>query len=196
MFYILKIFLNKILGIYFAIKELALRKNIILTLKIVGISRMRLGKKVYISEHVRVISEEGGRIEIGDQSKIGTMSIVEDRGGFIKIGKNTSINSLSVLYGHGGLTIGDNVRAATQLIIVPANHNFSDPNILISEQGETKKGIIIGDDVWLGARVTILDGVEIGHGSVVGAGSVVTSDIPPYSVAVGVPAKVIRERKI
>lgn len=193
MAYRIKLLLQWLSGVGFKIAEM-LRGNVVLASKIVGSARIRLGRNVYISDHVRLISERGGRIEIGNGSKIGTMSILEDRGGFIKIGHNTSINSFSVLYGHGGLTIGDNVIMATHVTLVPANHNFSDPHKLIIEQGESKKGITIGNNVWLAANVTILDGVTIGEGSVIGAGSVVTKDILPNSIAVGAPAKIIRNR--
>lgn len=74
------------------------------------------------------------------------------------------------------------------------NHIFSDPNIPFKEQGVTTKGIVIEDDCCLGTGVRVLDGVTIGKGSVIGAGSVVTKDIAPYSVAVGVPARVIKKR--
>ena len=168
--------------------------NIVLAAKVVGIARIVFGRGVYISENVRIVSEKGGGISIGDGSKIGTFSIIEDRGGFIKIGKNTAINSFSVLYGHGGLTIGDNVIAATHLIIVPSGHNFEDSDRPILEQGETKLGVTIQDNVWIGARVTVLDGVTIGEGSVIGAGAVVTKDVPPMSVAVGIPARVVKQR--
>jgi acetyltransferase-like isoleucine patch superfamily enzyme len=189
--YRIRLFMQWLRTQWFIVRELA-RGNTVLARKVVG--TVRLGRSVYISDMVRLISEKGGSITIGDASKIGTMSILEDRGGSIRIGTNTSINSFSVLYGHGGLTIGNNCIFATGLIIVPANHTFSDPNIPIKEQGETTKGVRIGDGVWLGARVTVLDGVTIGDGSVVGAGAVVTEDIPPMSIAVGVPARVIRTR--
>ncbi len=169
-----------------------MRGNIVLARKVVG--SVVLGRGVYISEQVRIISEREGSISIGDGSKIGTMSILEDRGGFIRIGRNTSINSLSVLYGHGGLTIGDNCMFATGLIIIPANHTFSDPHREIRDQGETMQGVTIEDDVWMGARVTVLDGVTIGRGTVIGAGAVVLESIPAMSVAVGVPARVIKKR--
>jgi acetyltransferase-like isoleucine patch superfamily enzyme len=74
------------------------------------------------------------------------------------------------------------------------NHVFDDPNRLIRQQPLTCKGITIEDDCWIGTGVRILDGVTIGQGSVIGAGAVVNKDIPPYSVAVGVPAKVISKR--
>ncbi len=74
------------------------------------------------------------------------------------------------------------------------SHNFSDPNIPINQQGLTCKGILIEDDCWLGTGVRVLDGVTIGRGSIVGAGAVVTKSLPPYSIAVGVPARVIDRR--
>jgi acetyltransferase-like isoleucine patch superfamily enzyme len=115
-------------------------------------------------------------------------------GGQIKIGKNTSINPFCVLYGHGGLTIGDNVRMATHTVIIPAEHIFEETDKSITSQGLSKSGVKIGSDVWFGAGVIVLDGCDIGEGAVIGAGSVVTKSIPPYTVAVGSPAKVIRSR--
>jgi len=189
-----KLFIQWFLGLIFKVKE-SFRGNIVFASKIVGGKRIMLGKKVYISENVRIISEKGGLIEIGDGSKIGAMSIIEDRGGFIKVGKKSFINSFSVLYGHGGLTIGDNVIMATGVTIIPANHKFEDLNIPIANQGENKKGVIIEDGVWIGAGVIILDGVTIGRGSVIGAGAVVTKNIPPMSIAMGVPARVTKNRQ-
>ncbi|GGG07680.1 hypothetical protein GCM10010913_31840 [Paenibacillus aceti] len=116
-------------------------------------------------------------------------------GGSIEIGENCSINSFCHINGNGGLKIGNNVRIATNCTLIPANHIFSDPNIPITFQGETREGITIEDDVWLGAGVKVLDGVVIGRGSVIGAGSVVNKSIPPFSIAVGIPAKVIKKRK-
>jgi len=74
------------------------------------------------------------------------------------------------------------------------NHNFRDSTRLIREQGVTYKGIVIEDDVWIGSKATIVDGVTIGQGAVIGAGSVVTKSIPAYAIAVGVPARVIGTR--
>jgi acetyltransferase-like isoleucine patch superfamily enzyme len=72
---------------------------------------------------------------------------------------------------------------------------FADPDRLIAEQGITARGIVIEDDVWLGGGAVVLDGVRIGRGAVVGAGAVVTQDIPPYAIAVGVPARVVGSRR-
>jgi len=112
----------------------------------------------------------------------------------IEIGDNVSLNEFCYLHGIGGLKIGNNVRIAPYVCIYTHNHKFDDRSKLIVEQGLEKKPVVIEDDCWIGSNVIILAGVKIGKGSVIGAGSVVTKDIPPYSVAVGVPAKVIRKR--
>ncbi len=133
-------------------------------------------------------------ILIGRKCYIHDNTLIKAFGGNVEIGDKTSINDFCVLYGHGGLKIGNFCRIATHSIFISANHTFSDRNKLIMNQPVTKKGIIIEDDVWIGAGVKVLDGVRIGKGSVIGAGSVVTKDIPPYSIAVGLPARVIKKR--
>lgn len=110
------------------------------------------------------------------------------------MGDHVTVNPFSVLYGHGGLRIGSNVLIAAHVIIIPANHRFDRADILIRKQGESRLGITIGDDVWIGAGARILDGVTIGTGCVVAAGAVVTRDVQPYSVVAGVPARTIKRR--
>ncbi len=134
-------------------------------------------------------------IEIGDNSKIKNNAYLGSRTGFIKIGKKCTVNTNCILLGYGGITIGDHVRIAANTSIIAFNHNFEDPDKPIIAQGNNCKGIIIENDVWIGTGVRVLDGVKIGQGSIIGAGSVVTKDIEPYSVAVGVPAQVIKKRK-
>lgn len=140
------------------------------------------------------IDPAGGEIHLQDGTTVGEYSQLKAVGGKIVIGARCSIQGFCQLYGHGGLTIGNDVRIASQTVIIPSNHNFDRIDVPISEQGETSRGITIGDDVWIGVGCKILDGVTIGTGCVIGAGSVVTRSIPPYSVAVGSPARVTRER--
>ena len=90
--------------------------------------------------------------------------------------------------------IGENVRIAAHTVIIPENHNVDRLDTPIRFQGRSSKGVTIGSDVWIGAGVKILDGAVIGDGCVIGANSVVIGEIPPFCVAVGVPAKVIRSR--
>jgi acetyltransferase-like isoleucine patch superfamily enzyme len=115
--------------------------------------------------------------------------------GFFKLGEYTYIGPNAVMGASGGITIGCHVRIGPNLTITAENHRFDDPSLRIDQQGVTRQGVVIEDDCWIGGRATILDGVRIGCGSVVGAGAVVCESIPPFSVVVGVPARVIRERK-
>lgn len=109
------------------------------------------------------------------------------------IGCNVSINRNTVVRGY--FLINANVAIGPNCMIVGINHNFNNMNVPIKEQGFSVKGIIIENDVWIGANCVILDGVTIGKGSVIGAGSVVTKSIPSNSVAVGNPCRVIKSRQ-
>jgi acetyltransferase-like isoleucine patch superfamily enzyme len=113
----------------------------------------------------------------------------------ITIGKNCFIGEFNVVRGQGGVYIGDGVYTGPMVQIVAVNHVYDDPHRPIREQGITAQGIVIEDDVWIGAGATILDGVTIGRGSIVGAGAVVAKDIPSYSIAVGTPARPIKSRR-
>lgn len=96
---------------------------------------------------------------------------------------------------HGMCTIGNHVMMGEDCKIITRNHCFERLDIPMMEQGfEEERPVVIGNDVWIGDRVTILPGVHIGDGCVIGAGAVVTKDIPSYTVAAGVPAQVIRSR--
>ncbi len=141
-----------------------------------------------------VASKYGGKISIGKNTLIWENAILMTYGGNIKIGSSCIINPFSIIYGHGGTSIGNNVLIAAHCMIVPSNHNYAETSIPITEQGNTSKGIRIEDDVWIAHGCSILDGVTIGKGAIIGAGSVVNKDIPAYSIAAGVPARVIKSR--
>lgn len=112
----------------------------------------------------------------------------------IEIGNDVLINNSCFFEGGKGIKIGDWVQFAHSVSVISQNHSFDRRDIEIKKQGFSGSRVDIGDDVWLGAKVTVLPGVKIGKGAVIGANSVVTDDIPPYSVAVGVPARVIKKR--
>ncbi|KYC41576.1 acetyltransferase [Scytonema hofmannii PCC 7110] len=139
-------------------------------------------------------SLENSAIYLGDRSIIRHFAILKSMQGQIKIGRDCSVNPYSALFGCGDLIIGDLVRIATHVVINPANHLFDDIDIPIDYQPLTNKGVIIEDDVWIGAGAIILEGCTIGKGSVIGAGTVVTKSVEPYSVVVGVPGRIIRKR--
>jgi maltose O-acetyltransferase len=110
----------------------------------------------------------------------------------ITIGDNFYMNAGCHLL--GDITIGKDVMIGPKTVIWGRDHGVS-KDIPMKSQPHSKKPIMISDDVWIGANVTILKGVKIGDGAVIGAGSVVTKDIPPYAIAVGNPAKVIKYRE-
>jgi acetyltransferase-like isoleucine patch superfamily enzyme len=159
-----------------------------------GYARIVVGDHAVISDFCHLKADTGASIVIGKRSRIEPYALIQTFGGFVSIGDDCTVNPYCVLYGHGGLEIGNDVHIATQVVVIPANHIFEDPGRPISQQGETASGICIEDDVWIGAGVRILDGVRIGRGSVIGAGAVMTRDVAPFSVAVGVPARVVNKR--
>lgn len=114
--------------------------------------------------------------------------------GFVEIGERTSIGCNAVLGAGGGIRIGNNVLIGQSVNLHSENHVFDDPTRLIREQGVSYQGIVIEDDVWIGSQAVILNGVTIGRGSVIGAGAVVTRSVPPMTIVIGVPARVIRRR--
>lgn len=111
----------------------------------------------------------------------------------IKIGRDSLVGEYSVIRGQGGVEIGDRVYTSPFTQIIAVNHVFDDPTRPFIEQGITAEGIIIEDDVWLGAGAVITDGVRVGKGAVVAAGAVVTQDVPAHTVVGGVPARILKE---
>jgi acetyltransferase-like isoleucine patch superfamily enzyme len=155
--------------------------------------QLHVGRNVKIDP--RAFIARGGRVTLGDESVIRAGAMLLPSSGSISIGNKTSINQYTVINGQGGVTIGDSVMVAAFVSMFAAHHNFDDPALPILEQGtSTKGGIKIEDDVWIGTHAVILDGVIIGRGSVIGAGTVVTKNVPPYSVVAGVPGKMVRSR--
>jgi len=135
-------------------------------------------------------------LKIGNKCVIGMRSfITTGYDGHVLIQDNVHVNGPDThILGMGGVSIGENGRIGARVSIVSANHVFKDRDVLMKDQGTIAKGIIIEEDVWLGTGVIVLDDVTIHKGAVVGAGAIVTKDIPEYAVAVGVPAKILKYR--
>lgn len=110
----------------------------------------------------------------------------------IRIGRDGLIGEFNVIRGQGGVTIGDRVYTSPLVQILAVEHVYDDPTRPFIEQGIRARGIVIEDDVWIGAGAVITDGVTIGRGAVVGAGAVVTRDVPAHTLVGGVPARIIR----
>ena len=158
---------------------------------------IKLGHGVYLDEGVYLHACLQG-IDIGDGTIVmhgAVLHVYNFRDmpkSRIKIGKDSLIGEYSVIRGQGGVEIGDRVYTSPFTQIIAVNHVFDDPKRPFVEQGITAEGIVIEDDVWLGAGAVITDGVRVGKGAVVAAGAVVTKDVAPYTVVGGVPAKMIK----
>ena len=163
-------------------------------------NKIKTGRNLIIGDNSSINALSSSGIELGDNVTIEKNSIlictgvIADMGKGIKIGEGTGINANAFLGGQGGIDIGRNVIIGPGVKIFSENHTFSDINIPIKNQGTSRKGVIIKDNCWIGANVTILDGVTIGCGSVVAAGAVVSKSIPENVVAGGIPAKIIKIR--
>ena len=158
---------------------------------------IRLGRNVYLDQGVYLHACPQG-ITIGDNTFImhgAVLHVYNFRNlphAFIRIGRDSLIGEYNVLRGQGGITIGDRVYTAPLVQILAVNHVFDDPSRPIVEQGITAEGIVVEDDVWIGAGAIVTDGVRIGRGAVVAAGAVVTHDVEPHMVVGGVPARLIK----
>lgn len=160
-------------------------------------SLIRLGAGAYLDEGVYLHACPDG-ITIGARSMVMCRSILHvynfrdlPHAG-IRIGQDSLIGEMNVLRGQGGIDIGDRVFTSPMVQILAVNHVFADPTRPFVEQGITAQGIVIEDDVWVGAGAVICDGVRVGRGAVIGAGAVVTRDVPPHSVVAGVPARLVK----
>jgi uncharacterized protein (TIRG00374 family) len=160
--------------------------------------KIDIGKQCVIDEYCSLSAQgdENSGIQLGEQVLLGRGTVLSTRNGTIEIGAFSNIGANCRLGTTTRIRLGHHVLFAANCYVGGAQHRFDRTDIPIMRQGyESKGGVVIEDDVWLGAGVTILDGVRIGTGSVVGAGSVVTKDLPSFSVAVGSPARVVFNRK-
>ena len=161
-------------------------------------SNIHLHHGVYLDSNTYLHACPNG-IEIGENTIVmhgAVLHVYNFRGlphSGIKIGQDSLIGEYCVIRGQGGVTIGDRVYTSPFTQLLAVNHVFDDPKRPFVEQGITATGIVIEDDVWLGAGAVITDGVRVGHHSMVAAGAVVTKDVAPYSIMAGVPAKLIKQ---
>jgi acetyltransferase-like isoleucine patch superfamily enzyme len=158
---------------------------------------IRLGRGVYLDQGVYLHATPGG-ITLGADTIVMHGAVLHvynfrdlPRAG-ITVGRNSLIGEYTVIRGQGGVSIGDRVYTSPFTQIIAVDHVFDDPARPFVDQGITAEGIVIEDDVWLGANVVVTDGVRIGRGAVVAAGAVVTKDVPAHTVVAGVPARPIR----
>ncbi len=200
---ILHIFSNRLISIFRSctygfnpLNKIFVGKNVtILSKRLLTVGQ---GTSIGSFSHIDALSLDGIKLgqncSIGDYCRMEASGTITDIGKGIEIGSNTGIGSYSFIGGAGGVKIGSDVIMGQWVSFHPENHNFDRLDAPIRLQGVNRKGIIVEDDCWIGAKVTFLDGAHIGHGSVIAAGALVRGYIPPYSIAAGVPARVIRTR--
>jgi acetyltransferase-like isoleucine patch superfamily enzyme len=155
---------------------------------------LRTGPLVRIHRTARVYCSRDAPVVLGAGTELERGALVASHRGQVHIGERSKVGHYSVLHGHGGLSVGSDVLIAHHVCIIAANHRFDDPARVIAEQGETREGIVIDSDVWIGSNVSIMDGVRVGRGAVIAAGAVVTRDVEPFAVVAGVPARQIKQR--
>ncbi|MBW4664724.1 MAG: acyltransferase [Chroococcus sp. CMT-3BRIN-NPC107] len=166
--------------------------------KFFGTNGIEVGNEAYIARGANIIIRgRYSKVTLGNKVKLDIGVIIDSATSncSISIDENTFIGPYTCIGGPGPIKIGKYCLIAAHSGIIANSHIFSDPIEMIRKQGLTREGVVIGDNCWLGYGVKVLDGVTIGEGSVIGAGAVVTKDIPAYSVAVGIPAKVVRSRQ-
>ena len=160
--------------------------------------RISLGDDVSIDDYTLLdASGSGGEgIIINQNVIISRNCVIQAKTGPVTIHKNTDIGSNTIISSMSGITIGHSVLVSGNCYIGGGLYISDRLDIPMMDQGLYSKGpVVIEDDVWLGAGVVVLDGVQIGRGSIVGAGAVVAKDLPDYAIAVGIPADVIKFRR-
>jgi acetyltransferase-like isoleucine patch superfamily enzyme len=159
---------------------------------------IRLGHNVFLDQGVYLHACPDG-ISLGDDVCVmhnAELHVFNFRAlphAFIRVGRGTFIGESVVIRGQGGVTIGEDVLIAPLAKVLAVDHVFGAVGRPVLAQGITGKGIVIEDGAWIGAGAAVLDGVRVGRGAVVGANAVVTRDVPPHCVAVGAPARVVRD---
>jgi|GEM_PF-66702 len=172
-------------------------------------SRAKLRNRGHITVGRNFVAEDGCEIQglarrglrFGDNVTVGALSMIRPSGYYgreigegLVVGDRSNIGPYCYLGASGGITIGNDVMMGPRVSLFAENHNFARTDIPMRDQGVTRLAIVVEDDCWLASGSVILAGVTIGRGSIIAAGAVVTRDIPPWSIAVGNPARVLRSR--
>jgi acetyltransferase-like isoleucine patch superfamily enzyme len=161
---------------------------------------LALGRNVILEDNVLInaLSLEGivlgNNVTVRRGASLVASGVIRRKGVGIRIGDDSSVGDSSYLAGQGGIEIGKDVLLGPGVMIFSEDHRMGDTRLPIRQQGETRAPVVIEDDCWIGAGSILLKGVRLGRGTVVAAGSVVTHDVPAFSVVAGVPARFLRGR--
>lgn len=163
---------------------------------------LRVGRGFVAEDYTEIQALSQNGVQIGNSVTVARFAQIRPSGYYggelgvgFQIGDNSNIGAFAYIGASGGIRIGNNVMMGPRVSLLAEQHVFDRTDTPMKSQGSTRKGIVIEDDVWLGANCCILDGVTVGTGSIVATGAVVTKDVPPYSIVGGVPARIIRSRK-
>ncbi len=163
--------------------------------------KISCGRGVTIGDYTYIDALSRGGIEFGNNVSLGRNCIIECTGVIRELGEKliiedgVGIAANAFIAVRGEIRIGKNCIFGPNVRIHSENHNFTDTETPIRLQGATRKGVVVEEDCWIGSGVTILDGVHIGKHCIIGAGAVVTRDVPDYAIVGGIPAKIIKMRK-
>jgi acetyltransferase-like isoleucine patch superfamily enzyme len=158
--------------------------------------KIHIGSDVVVDDNCLLDAkgESNRGIRIGDGVFIGRNTILSCKNGDIELAAGANIGFNCELFSASRVSIGPSALLAAYTYVIGGDHDFSDPSKSVLEQTRTSAGVTIGAGAWTGAGAKILDGVTIGDHAVVGAGAVVRNDVPPYAIAVGIPARVVSSR--
>ena len=163
---------------------------------------LEAGSDFIVEDYAEINCKSHKGIVAGNRVTIGKHAIIRPSnmyGGTVgegmRIGNNSSIGPFAYIGCSGFIEIGDNVIMGPRVGIYAENHHFDNIDIPIKEQGVIRGFVKIEDDCWIASNVVILSGVTVGRGSVIASGSVVTKDVPSFSVVAGVPARIVKSRK-
>jgi len=178
-----------------------LRKKVFVGKNVIFLNKRNIifGFNVTIEENCFIDAYSMYKIDLGNNVKIGAYSSISSTshmskfGKGLKIGNNSGVGRFTEFGASGGIEIGNDVIMGSYISFHSENHNFNDTSKLIREQGVTSQGIKLGDNIWVGAKVTFLDGCKVGNNCVIAAGAVVKGNFPNNVVIGGIPAKIIKE---
>lgn len=200
--YLLSLFFNKAISLFWGVLKFKRFGNYFIhhTAKVKCTKKIKCLGTLSIDQNCFIDALSSDGIVFGNNVSIGKNTSIECSGTLKLIGKGLVVGNNVGLGTHGffgcagGIEIGDNTIFGNYVSLHSENHNFQDTKTPIRLQGITRKGIRIGNDCWIGSKVTILDGTKIGDGCVIAAGAVTRGVIPPYSIIAGVPGKIIKSR--
>ena len=158
--------------------------------------KIHIGHDVVIDDNCLLDAkgESNRGIRIGSRVFVGRNTILSCKNGDIELGDAANIGFNCEIFSASQVVVGPSVLMAAYSYIVGGDHDFSDPNAAVLDQGRTSKGVALGEGAWIGAGAKILDGVSVGDHAIIGAGAVVNRDVPPHAIAVGIPARSVSTR--